>query len=285
MKILFVAVFSPSSTNVSQVEAFERLGHEVSCYDYRQRASALGGNAFRDTDLVQCAREVKPHFILFSKCNEITHNTFVRCCGIAKTALWYMDSMNNFTGELVAKIRSSHWNFFALQAPYERAKQLNQSTILLHEGFDSAVDAPLDVAYRYDISFIGNLDAYRQPYYEAIRFHCHTNVFKTAHAKVVSESKILLNFTRGQDGTSDRTYKTLAASGFLLTEYWQGMEKDFADRKDLVVFDGVKDLKDKITYYLMNGEMRDAIRFRGYNTVQKFSRDNWAATICDRMGT
>ena len=53
MKILFIGVFDREgkSTNVSQILAFKKLGHEAIGYNYREKA-ALIGNENRDKDLL-----------------------------------------------------------------------------------------------------------------------------------------------------------------------------------------------------------------------------------------
>jgi spore maturation protein CgeB len=73
----------------------------------------------------------------------------------------------------------------------------------------------------------------------------------------------------------------LAARGFLLTEPWPEMENDFEIGKDLDIFTSVEELKKKIDYYLKNEDKAQEIAEHGYNTVQKFSRDNWAKRISE----
>ena len=101
------------------------------------------------------------------------------------------------------------------------------------------------------------------------------------HNFAFADSKINLNFVDGNSGCSDRVYKILAARGFLLTQPWPRMEIDFKNEKDLVVFHTVGELKKLIEYYLANSEQRNNIAQNGYETVQKFSRDNWAKKILE----
>lgn len=107
------------------------------------------------------------------------------------------------------------------------------------------------------------------------------NAYGKEHSKVVSQTKINLNFTEG--GTSDRTYKVLASRGFLLTEPWDGMEGDFIVGKDLDVFNNVEELRDKIEYYLKSERIRNRIANNGYKTVKKFDRINWAKKILEKI--
>lgn len=279
-KILFVGVFSDRSTNTSQAAALEHAGTEVTRYDYREVAKRLGDGA-RDRDLVEECQRLRPDLVLFSKCNEVDVSVVHRCNGIAKTLLWYMDPLNgNFNERLVEKIRYCTLTACALTEPYRQAKAINDRAFFLQEGFDPEVDKPLDVPHRHDVSFIGMLRGERIEYQEALGFHVHTDVFGAEHARAVAESRINLNFTEG--GTSDRTYKVLAARGFLLTQPWPGMEEDFQVGRDFDVFTSVEDLRAKIGKYLADEVLRFRIAEQGHRTVQKFSRREWARRLLER---
>ena len=71
----------------------------------------------------------------------------------------------------------------------------------------------------------------------------------------------------------------MAARGLLLSNDWEGRDKDFVDGEDMVVFESIKDLKVKIDFYLNNPEEASRIRSNGYKKVQKYNRVNWAKNI------
>ena len=73
----------------------------------------------------------------------------------------------------------------------------------------------------------------------------------------------------------------LASRGFLLTQPWPQMEQDFVDGKDLVTFNGIHDLTSKIDYYLLHQDERKRIAERGYATVQKFNRIEFAMRVIE----
>ena len=73
MKIIFVAVFTPNSTNVSQSRGFKDNGYEVLEYDYRSKLHKLGGVKNRDNDLIKKVHTLKPDMVVFSKCNNMHH--------------------------------------------------------------------------------------------------------------------------------------------------------------------------------------------------------------------
>ncbi len=42
MKIIYAAVFTETSTNTPQANAFEKLGHEVIRYDFKEKLKEFG---------------------------------------------------------------------------------------------------------------------------------------------------------------------------------------------------------------------------------------------------
>jgi len=186
-----------------------------------------------------------------------------------------MDPLMNFDAEVIEKVNRCNYTFCALYEPYIEAKKHSKSVYFLHEGFDSAVNYPVTIPYKHDLSFIGNPRGERGYYIEKYKIYNYNNDYGAKHNEAVGESKINLNFTDG--GTSDRTYKVLASRGFLLTQPWP--EMDFVDGKDLVVFNNENEFVEKVKYYLDKEEEREKIANHGYNTVQKFNRYNWAKNL------
>jgi hypothetical protein len=278
MKVLFLGVFDERSTNVSQAEALRRAGCEVIEYPYRQWAHELGVGR-RDEDVITTVQCGKPDLVIFSKCNGVHHSVVDGCRKAgAKTVLWYMDPMGNFNNELKEKITKVDATFFALTKPFEEARKMwPDKVFFLREGFDVLVDKPVDVEECRDVTFTGSLYGERAKYHEAVGFEVVSDAYGEDHARVVCESRINLNFTQG--GTSDRTYKVLAAGGFLLTQPWPGMEKDFKAGRHLDVFTSVDDLQEKIYFWLRHEGERIKMARAGHRAVQKFTRDEWARRV------
>lgn len=90
--------------------------------------------------------------------------------------------------------------------------------------------------------------------------------------KVFRESKINLNFTipNIKSGIPLRVWDILGARGFLLTNYQAELPLYFKEGEDLVCFDGIEDMKDKIAYYLANEVERREIAWNGYEKVKKY---------------
>lgn len=278
MKILFLGVFDKSSTNYSQAEAFERNGCEVIRCHFR--TYLLQSVDFMCKQIVDMLHYHKPDFVFFSKCNEVPKSVVSICNSKCNTILWYMDPMNiQYSTALQEKIQYCKHIFIALEAPYKETLKTRPDTHFLQEGFDPLIDKPVETEYQYDVSFIGNLRNSRINYTRQVPFTVISDAYSSKHALRVSQSKINLNFTEG--GTSDRTYKVLAAGGFLLTQPWDNMERDFIIGKDLDIFTSPVELTEKIDYYINNENERLEIAKHGNNTVQKFNRTNWAKKILE----
>jgi len=283
-------VFNERSTNVSQAEALERQGCEVYRFDYREVANKMkktgnmDAHKWRDKQLVVYGKD--SDFTIFCKCNTVSVEAVRTIKERAVTVLWYPDPCNsNWNAELREKVQECDLVFCALWNPAEKAKGWNKNSYFLHEGFDPLVDSPQregPLDGQWPVTFIGNLDNHRQHILEGLQCY-QPEAWGKDHARIVQESMINLNFVRNNDGCSDRVYKVLAAEGFLLTEDWPGRELDFVDGEDLVIFGNVKDLQKKIAYYLDNPRERWRIAKHGRETVQKFSRDNWAKTIIEKV--
>jgi len=277
-KILMIAVFNERSTNNSQADGFEKEGYQVIRYNYRERGRDAGREN-RDEEIINLCKEHKPLFVFFSKCDCVDIRVILECNTVSKTVFWFMDPMHNWNDGITKKVKHCSHSFFALQEPFKESQKHSGTTHFLFEGFDSKLNKPLDVPYKHDVSFIGSLRGERRTYFNAIKFHNYKGVWGIDHSEAVSASKVNLNFTDG--GTSDRTYKVLASKGFLLTQPWEDMEKYFRVGKDLDVFNSPVQLQHKIDCYLKDENLRNSIANSGYDTVQKFSRDNWAKKIVE----
>ena len=89
--------------------------------------------------------------------------------------------------------------------------------------------------------------------------------------KVFRESKINLNFTipNIKSGIPLRVWDVLGSGGFLLTNYQAELPYYFTEGEDLVCFDGVNDLREKVAYYLEHEEERKWIACNGYKKVKE----------------
>jgi len=289
MKVLFVAVFDPNSTNNCQARGFEQNGWKVIKYDYRLSLQKFGSVPARDQHLIDLCIKEAPNLVLFSKCNIMDSRVIDECNKVAKSAMWYMDDIHNADLELRTKLTKCDYVFYTCESLAEFFKKYNQNSHFLHQCPDEKLNYLIPNAeYSRDVCFIGHIGGgshrERLMYKKEVKFDHVQGVFGLDHNKMVNECKINLSFAAAdQAGVSVRTYKILASAGFLMTSPWHDMENTFKDGKHLVVFNSPEELKEKIEYYLKNPEERDKIRFAGHKEAQKYMPNRWAKNIIDTI--
>jgi hypothetical protein len=288
MKMIFVGVFVPHSTNVSQVNALRRQGVEVIEYSYRAELSKYKSIEERDNALISLIQIEKPDAVLFSKCSRMGFGVIEEARKWATCIYWFMDWDRGFRRALLRMASGCHYAFISRRGSLEKLKKYaykkgsNTSIHLLCEGFDADVDYPQDVPKIRDVCFIGRPRKERGVYTKALNIPVIRNCFRDDHSRTVSETRVNINFSEG-DGCSDRVYKILAAGGFLLTQPWVDLEDHFTPGIHLDVFGTQEELSEKINYYLNNADKRKEIAINGLKCVQKFSRDSWASKIINTV--
>ncbi len=95
--------------------------------------------------------------------------------------------------------------------------------------------------------------------------------YHTQMPDIFLHSKINLNLTipNIENGIPLRVFDILSSGGFLLTDYREEICNLFTDGIDLVIYDGMEDLKKKTDYYLSHPEERTAIAKSGQKKVQR----------------
>lgn len=72
-----------------------------------------------------------------------------------------------------------------------------------------------------------------------------------------------------KEGIPLRVFDILGAGGFLITNYQKEIEECFDIGKDLVVYESLEDLSEKVKYYLKHPKERCAIAKRGHDKAAK----------------
>lgn len=101
--------------------------------------------------------------------------------------------------------------------------------------------------------------------------YCGSVDYWSEMPKVFRMSKINLNFTipNIKSGIPLRIWDVLGAGGFLLTNYQAEIPYYFEEGEDLVCFDGIDDLREKVGYYLCHEKERQEIAWNGYRKVKE----------------
>lgn len=92
--------------------------------------------------------------------------------------------------------------------------------------------------------------------------------------KIYSASRIVLvvNYDDGKtlsNQVSPKLYEAMACGSFVIVDSKPDAKALFRDKEEVVFYDGEKDLKEKVQYYLDNADERITIAHQGYKTVLK----------------
>lgn len=172
---------------------------------------------------------------------------------------------------LTADILSRLEEYFTLEKSPDSFSDLGlifQTTVL---GFKIAEierrRALIELSKYYHVNVYSNSDVS-----DMVRIrYCGSVDYWSEMPKVFRASKINLNFTipNIKSGIPLRVWDVLGSGGFLLTDYQAELPYFFEEGKDLVCFDGVEDLREKVGYYLEHEEERRAIAESGYRKVKE----------------
>lgn len=101
---------------------------------------------------------------------------------------------------------------------------------------------------------------------------CHDGVSThTQMPHIFRSSKINLNITIRsiQTGLSQRIWDIMGCQGFLLSNYQMEYPEYFEIGKDLDCYENMKELKEKVRFYLSHDDIRREIALHGYQTVKQ----------------
>lgn len=161
------------------------------------------------------------------------------------------------------------------------------------------------------VSFVGSMYGNRRKWIATLR-DCGIEVEYYGHGSeggaisleqmqaIIRESFISLNFSDSglvmQGATLGRSrqlkarvFEISGAGGFVMTEQAEGLENFYVPGSEIEVFDGINELVQKIRYFLMHHEERDAIAWAGYCRTRDEhtydSRFRHLLTIAKQMNT
>lgn len=224
-------------------------------------------------------------FVLFK--NEIEFNTLLEIkdnMGI-KTINWFCDD---------------HWrfdNFSKYYAPYfsyvvttykkavEKYKKIGCTNVILSQwACNHHLYRKLNLPYKYDVTFVGQPHGDRPKIIKKLKkagIAVETFGFGWANGrvntyemiKIFNQSKINLNLSNASRGQINqikgRDFEIPGCAGFMLTGYNEDLADYFSIGDEIVVYEDVDDLIEKINYFLIHEKEREAIKEKGYERVVK----------------
>jgi spore maturation protein CgeB len=90
-------------------------------------------------------------------------------------------------------------------------------------------------------------------------------------ASIYNASKIILNINHPQSifGTNMRTFEAAGCQAFQLSDYRQQLSELFDIGSEIICYNDLEDLRDKIKYYLLHSSEREEIARRGQARVYR----------------
>ena len=114
-------------------------------------------------------------------------------------------------------------------------------------------------------------------------------LFKRSINKIIPDFHIWSNFQtwlhRGIPQINARHFEIPACKGFMLTSFADDLDKYYEPGKEIIVYDGVSDLIDKVRYYLSREDERLEIAAAGYErTIQNHTYEARFKELFDKIG-
>lgn len=126
---------------------------------------------------------------------------------------------------------------------------------------------PKNIEKTTDVGFCGND---RPEIHYLDKFKIRKDLFVIGDDMVNAINSYKIHFNKNiADDINYRTFETTGCGTFLLTNYTPGLEKLFDIGKEIVVYNDLNDLDNKVKYYLENEEERKKIAKAGYERSKK----------------
>ena len=135
---------------------------------------------------------------------------------------------------------------------------------------DDVIYPMADIIKINDIGFCGNLGNRIDWVMHLRKFNIKQDVFVIGNSMVRAINSYKLHFNRNiSNDINYRTFETTGCDTLLLTNFTPGLEKLFDINREIVVYDNVNDLDEKILYLLNNEQQRNEIKRRGFTRAKK----------------
>ena len=134
------------------------------------------------------------------------------------------------------------------------------------------------------------ISLFRQYYLKLLnKIKNSTRISQREMIMVFNQSKINLNLSNSSTNQSQqikgRNFEIPGCGGFMLTNYVEHLENYYKIGKEVICFNDLKDLKEKIKYYLVHEDEREKIAKAGYiRTIKEHTYEKRFIYIFKKMG-
>lgn len=282
MNIFYVSEIEQNNgwgTECSIDKSLNLLGHRTQCLDYRKNKNRLY-KRFRDAQECQVFLLQRGAYFPLRLLKNIHVPKFFWASEISAK-----DQDRLLRSDLFDHIfmRTNEWIDRAVGFGWVRK---DECSVLL-SGFDENLHRPTDSILRnIDVLFVGYISPRRKKILDEISRHYKVTVasaFGEEMVNYVNRAKIVLNIhVSDVTDTETRVFEVLGCKRFLLTEKLSP-ENPFSE-SELVQYEGLTDLLDKIGYYLRHDDEREQIAQNGHRTaINNHTYTHRAKEIVDVM--
>lgn len=242
-------------------------------------------------DLIQVAKQFKPDLLLVDKGTDIVFGTIekINTLGVI-TANWFSDNLDHL--DWMKKAIKTYKYFFHFDSYVVSLLKESGADNVYHIPFGCDIELHKTIIlseedrkkYECDVCFAGaytperenlllnltdfNLKIYGYRNWQSSKlrsFYQGTITNDIELTKLYNSCKIAINYHYKYtgDGANVRTFEIVGCGGALqIVDYRKDILRFFEENKEIVVFKNVKELKEKVKYYLENEEERQAITKR-----------------------
>lgn len=272
-----------------------RNGHFVYDFSYREiaRASAFlkrkkWGASKMNEKLLETIRQIEPDLLLLGHSELVTVETIAKIREMfprTKIAMWWVDPFDR-SGHIDGRLPYLD-AFFATTDPdyYSRLFKNRTAFFYMPNPCDDSIETDKafeNESYLHDLVFIGRNDEKRKEligYLKGLDFlnvgiygdTKETLVFGRTFLKKIASSKMAVNYSRYNDiplYSSDRVIQLLAQGTLVFSPRIPGFERLFSD-EEIVYFDSMDDLTEKLRFYHRNDTERIRIARNGWQKAHE----------------
>jgi len=264
------------------IPALKNLGHKVKHFDSWNR-SLFDNYAKLNSAFLKTVENTLPDIILVVQMNyEIWTDTLqiIKDRKDIATICWTTDDtwkyreVSRYIGRAYHVMTTTYPEFVGKY----RKDGINNILLTQWAANSKTLKEPLPAAKcRYKVSFVGAAHGIRKKVIGKMK-RSGINVFCFGEGwpagpvdadqipTIMRDSLISLGFTnsKGINQIKARTFEVPGAGGFLLTQYAKGLERYYEIGNEIETFSSIKELKEKICFYLSNYEKRDLIARQGF---------------------
>jgi spore maturation protein CgeB len=260
-------------------------GYEVIAFDPLFTMKKYGKKIMNHI-LIESVYRWKPDivfFVLFK--DEIEFDTLLEIknnMGI-RTLNWFCDDHWRF--ESFSKYYAPYFSYVVTtyKGAIKKYREIGCENVILSQwACNHFLYRRLNLPYKYDVSFVGQPHGDRPKIIKALRkagINVETFGFGWPNGqvstyemiKIFNQSKINLNLSNASRGQVNqikgRDFEIPGCGGFMITGFNEDLAEYFSIGDEVVTYESVNDLIEKIKYYLTHQDEREAIRERGYERI------------------